>query len=247
MTERPECCPYPDDLEGCRASLIRAKGEDSLDQHCIFEGLRANCPQCRKVLREGLYDEQSRNKATGTGGNPRELEEACKQVVLSGYPLGIQAIAEIFVESYYRLVRSKIRQRHIKDRGLPSADDVFQKVFVNLHQHLRKGASVRGPLAAYVSSVTGHECFRSLKEAAAHGISRWEDLQIKTSVSTTLLPSSAIECWEDLDRQLVRSDQGNLINRIIFAQAVPGGLQNGQDTFRQASNGGLATPLGHVR
>jgi len=216
-------CRCPEDLEGCRQSLIRAWREGSIGEYCIMEGLRANLHQCRQVLLEGLYDKTSprkgpADKVTGAARQKKDFDEACKAVVFLGYPLEIKAIPEVFHEAYYRLVRTVIRNFGTTNKGRSSADDVFQNVFLALHKHFRKGASVRGPLAIYVTRVTINKCFECLRKAAGH-ISLPEDaVQIETSLSTTLLPPSVVECWEDLDQRLFRSEQGNLINRIIFAQ-----------------------------
>jgi len=98
---------------------------------------------------------------------------------------------------------------------------VSQQVLANLHEYFHKGGSVKGRLATYVARVTVNECFRARKDAAKHtGLREAKErkVEIGTSLSTALLPPSAVECWEDLDERLFHSKQGNLINRIIFAQ-----------------------------
>ncbi len=223
MARASTFCRCPEDLEGCRQSLIQAWREGSIGEYCIMEGLRANLHQCRQVLLEGLYDKTSQpkgsaGKVTEAVRQKKDFEEACKHVVLLGYPLEIGAIGEVFYEAYYNLVRTIIHRFGIKDDSQPSADDVSQQVLTNLHEHFRKGVSVERPLAAYITSVTVYECFRWLKDVTGHINLSEDQVQIETSLSTTLLPPSVVECWEDLDQRLFRSEQGNLINRIIFAQ-----------------------------
>jgi len=233
MTETSEFCQYPGDREGCCRLLLQAWGEGSVDKHCIIEGLRANWHQCRHVLLDGLYDRTSQHKGpadkmTEAVGQKKDLEEACKQVVLFGYPLEIKAIHEVFYEAYYRLVRCIIHRFRIKDDGQPSADDISQDVFANLHEHFRKGRSVKGPLATYIARVTINECFRGLRDAAGRTSLLEEQVEIETSLSIALLPPSVVELWEDLDQQLLHSQYGNLINRIIFAQRCLEACSTGQ-------------------
>lgn len=206
MTSKPEFCRYPGDTEGCRRSLIQACSKGSVEKHCIFEGLRVGWHRCRQVLLEGL---KSKNL---------DLHEACKRVVLIGCPSEIKAIDEVFYEAYYQFVRSIIRRYGVKDNGQPSADDVFQGAFGNLLEHFRKGASVEGRLQPYIASVTLHEYFKQLRETQRHASFPEDQIQIRTSLSTVLLPTSVVERWEDIDHRLSRSDQGDLINRTIVAQ-----------------------------
>lgn len=113
VASKPAFCRYPGDVEGCHRSLIQAWREGSVDKHCIFEGLQANCQQCRQVLLEGLESKTSPPKRSGGSVSTLpcrldDLHEACKQVVLPGFPLEIRAIDEVFYEAYYRRVRSII-------------------------------------------------------------------------------------------------------------------------------------------
>lgn len=223
MAKAPTFCCHPDDLDGCRKSLTQAWREGSIGEYCIMEGLRANLHQCRQVLLEGLYDKtsprrESSAEATAARGQSNGLDEACKVVVLLGYPLEVKAVQEVFHEAYYKLVRSKIYKFGIRDNDDPSADDVFQNVFLNIHKQFRRGASIRGPLAVYITRVALHECFRWLRDAARHTSLPEDVVEIETSLSYALLPPPVVEYWEHLDHRLSNSDQGDLINRIILAQ-----------------------------
>jgi len=119
MARASTFCHHPEDLDGCRQSLTQAWREGSISEYCIMEGLRANLHQCRQVLLEGLYDKTSPRKGpadevTAPAGQKKDLEEACKAVVLFGYPLEIGAIGEVFYEAYYNLVRTIIHRFGIK-------------------------------------------------------------------------------------------------------------------------------------
>jgi hypothetical protein len=57
VEETAESCPFADDPDRCRDSLVRAWREGTLAGHCIFAGLAADRQQCRQVLRKGLYDD----------------------------------------------------------------------------------------------------------------------------------------------------------------------------------------------
>ena len=224
MAKAPTFCRCPEDLEGCRQSLIRAWCEGSIGEYCIMEGLRANLHQCRQVLLEGLYDKTSPRrdssaKATAARGQKNGLHEACKAVVLLGYPLEIKAVQAVFHEAYYNLVRTIIHRFGIKDDSQPSADDVSQQVFTNLHKQFHKGASVRAPLAAYIIRVTVNACAKALQsEQKQHKLKSGYQPGKGNYFLAVFLQPSVVECWEDLDQRLFRSEQGNLINRIIFAQ-----------------------------
>ena len=218
MTEMAEFCRYPEDIEGCRRSLIRDWQGGSLREHCIFRGLRADGHQCRQVLSNGLYSRGLTGENTGPAAGKADLKEACKQVVLLGYPLQIKAIHNIFVEAYYELVRTVAHRAGMKDDSEPSADDISQQVFADLHEYLLKGGHVKGSLSAYIASTTIHECFRAFKEASRHLTPRPQGVEIGTSPWAEPVPPPIAECWEHLDWRLSRSDQGDVINRTIFAQ-----------------------------
>jgi len=130
MTEETPLCPHPEDLEGCRKALIEALYRKLILQHCIMEGLRRNFPQCRQVLLEGLR-------------GSRSFAEACKQVVLTGYPQDIKTIPDILYEAYHRLVRTMILKQGITQVSQPSVDDVCQEVFLTLHKYLYWGLNVQ--------------------------------------------------------------------------------------------------------
>ena len=218
MTQMAEFCRYPTDIEGCCQSLIQSWQGSSLSEHCIFEGLRADRHQCRQVLLNGLYSKGSTGENPGPAAGKADLKEACKQVVLLGYPLKIKAVQELFYTAYYQLVQTVVHRTGTKDDGEPSADDISQQVFADLHEHLVKGGHVKGSLSAYIASTTIHECFRAFKEASRHLTPLPETLEIGTSPYAEPVPPPVAECWEHLDWRLSRSDQGDVINRTIFAQ-----------------------------
>lgn len=89
---------------------------------------------------------------------------------------------------------------------------------MGLHKHFREGAHVEGSLATYVAKSAVYECFRAREEAAGHADLSLEQVQIETTLSTAILPSSVVELWEYLDGELCRLRQGDLIDRTIFAQ-----------------------------
>ena len=222
MGKTPTFCHHQEDLDGCRSSLVNAWCEGSVGKHCIMEGLRADWHQCRQVLLEGLKSRTYPRRGTGgpaaKGGQDNDVHEACKAVTLLGYPMEVKAIQDTFYEAYYKLVRSIIHKFGIRDDGDPSADDVFQNVFTSLHKQFRREASVKRPLAAYVAKVAVNECFRSLKNATGRASLAEEQVQTRASRPSALLPPPVVENWEHLDHRLLRSEQGNLINRIILAQ-----------------------------
>jgi len=222
MTATAEFCQYPGDHDGCCLSLIQSCREDSTDKHCIFEGLKANCRQCRDVLQQGLYNKNSQV-------NNAELQQACKEVVLLGYPLRIKVIPEIFYESYYKLVRSVIYRYGIKDNDDPSADDVFQNVFRNLHKQFLRGASVKGSLTTYITTVTLNECYRAIRSAHKQvNLENEDEIKDVKHSSATFIPFEAVDLWEYFDRQLLRSAWNELKNRIILAQQCIEGCSSGK-------------------
>lgn len=189
----------------------------------MMEGLKANWPQCRQVLVEGLHNKISTREGSrglmAAGHQTVELSEACKAVLFLGYSLEIEALQEAFYEAYYRLIRSLTYRFGITDSGDPSADDVSQNVFTNLHKQFRKGVPVRGPLAGYIARVTINECGRAKRSKWKQVNLTYED-QIKEEQpsSAMFMPPGVVENWEYFDHKLLNSDQGNLINRIILAQ-----------------------------
>lgn len=223
MMATPAFCRHPGDLDGCRRSLIQALSGGSISRHCIIEGLRVDLDQCRQVLLEGLYDKASQRKGP-TGRVPdvavqkKELSEACKQVVLLGYPLEIKSLRQVFYEAYYRLVRSVIYRFGITDDGQPSADDVFQKVFLGLHKRFLKGASIEVRLSTYIERTVVNACIEAISSAWRRAnLTDEGELEGQTTPSTVFVPPGVVENWEHLDYQLLNSDQGNLINRTILA------------------------------
>lgn len=207
MSKESFSCPHPDDPEGCRRALIEAHRRETLAQHCMIEGLRRNFQQCRQVLLEGLKEGHS------------QTAEPCKQVVLVGFPLEIPALEEIFYEAYYRIVRSRIYRFGIQDTDQPSADDVFQTVFVNLIEHFRRGDPDVRSLSGYVRRSTFYECLKVKKQSQKYLSLGETQHEIEDSQPyITFLPPRAVEKWEQTDDRLLRSRRGSLINRIILAQ-----------------------------
>jgi DNA-directed RNA polymerase specialized sigma24 family protein len=189
----------------------------------MMEGLKTNWPRCRQVLLEALKGKTPSGKdprqPKTTGVQYSEISEACKAMLLLGYPLEIEAMQEAFHEAYYRLIRFFIYRFGIRDSDDPSADDIFQNVFLNLHSYFKRGTSVEGPLAGYIKAVTINECIKAKSPARKHISLEDEDLiEHKKSPSTVVVPPEVVENWEYFDRKLLDSDQGNLINRIILAQ-----------------------------
>ena len=223
MAQIAPFCRHPEDLEGCRVLLVQTSKQATLKDHCIFEGLRAGWFQCKQVLLDGLYRQDKQKK--GPGSNPatapvetEELEQACKEVALLGLPQGIKAVWDVFYEAYYKLVRSTIHRYGIDDNHDPSADDVFQNVFVSLARHFQKQRSIKARLSSYIVSVTMNECYTATQKQWRRKKQGYEDemRELKESAAV-FLPPKVVEKWEQLDNRLARTDQGDLINRIILA------------------------------
>lgn len=92
-----------------------------------------------------------------------KLEKVCKEIFLFGYTLEIKAIYDVFYKAYYRLIETVIHRLGFRNNTSPSSDDIFQQVFANLHKQFLKGASVKGPLKKYITTVTVNECFRPIR------------------------------------------------------------------------------------
>lgn len=98
MDKIAEFCRYPADSESCQKSLLQAWNEGMLAEHCIFQGLRSNWHRCRQLLLAGLTPRPLQHESDGH--RIEGLGEACKQVILLGYPLEIRVIADVFYEAY---------------------------------------------------------------------------------------------------------------------------------------------------
>ncbi len=224
MGKVAEFCRHSGDINGCKLSLVKSWQEGTLEKHCIFEGLRANLYQCRQVLHEGFYDPKAESKVASMARSATirvsksDFEEACKEVSLIGFPEGIEALWDVFYEAYYKIVQSAIHRFGIRDDEEPSAYDVFQGVFKNLLDHFQKRRTVKNQLSTYVRSVTIHECYKVIRCALKRRTSTYEDdlREAKASVAV-FAPPRVVEHWEDLDDRLLKSDQGDVINRIILA------------------------------
>jgi RNA polymerase sigma factor (sigma-70 family) len=224
MTNIAEFCPHPDDPESCKKELIKRLQDGSLEKHCIFEGLRANWHQCRQVLLEGFYSPKAKSEEDSTAGikmthvSKSDLDEACKNIALLGFPEGIAAIWEVFYEAYYGLVRSTIRRMGIRDNEEPFADDVFQQAFENLLEHFQKKRAVKGRFSTYVTSVTVNACYNAINKAWKRKTLTYEDkLKEKKDAVAVFVPPEVLEHWEELDNELSKSNQGDVKNRIILA------------------------------
>lgn len=229
MPASPAYCQHPDNLEGCRQALVKAWKALALAEHCVIEGLRQEFGSCRDVLLGGLVRGRAAGKKGSGEGQDRPdpcdaFQAACQAAVLLGYQQDLSGAKAVFAEAYYQLVRYAIRKFGFRDSGTPSADDVYQQVFLGLHQCLRKGATVDpGRLGSYVWQTAAHACFRALRSVRPHlevgevpsqgGRMRiWPHPDHRRVLETV-----AAEAWEDLDWRLSRTEQGDLINRIILA------------------------------
>ncbi len=229
MPASPAYCQDPDNLEGCRQALVKAWKALALAEHCVIEGLRQSFGPCGDVLVGGL----SRGRAAGKKGSGQgqdrsapddAFQAACQTAVLLGYQQDLAGAKAALIKAYYQLVRCAIRKFGFEDSGTPSADDVYQEAFLGLHQRLRKGATVEpGRLGVYVWQTAMHACFRALRSKRPH-------LEVGEAPSQggrmriwprpdhqRFLEAEAAEAWEDLDWRLSRTEQGDLINRIILA------------------------------
>jgi hypothetical protein len=107
----------------------------------------------------------------------------------------------------------------LKDNTLPSADDISQEVFGDLHKFFQKGASVTKSIRQVVISSTYHACIAAINKARKQ-ISVPDDYEAiaRTFPSIDIFPPRVIENWEDMDNKLLNSKYGDIINRIILAQ-----------------------------
>ncbi len=237
MVESPTFCQYPGDVPGFQQALITAWRAGVLSGHCVLDGLKAGCRQCFEEVLKGICGIGIIRATTGKATAQRcqgngDLRAACKGVVLEGYHQGIRAAQELLVEAYRRLVRCAIYRCGLTDTANPSADDVFQDVFQGLHARLQKSAGIKaGHLGGYVWMTVVHACRRALGSDAVAVESVNEERAEKVwpqQPSNMRLDSSVVEAWEDLDHQLGRSGEGDLINRIILAHKCIEGQRTGK-------------------
>lgn len=219
MTQRPEFCRYSENPDNCRLPLVEAWRKKTIDKYCIIEGLKTDFDQCQEVLQNGIYKDKAKGpavKLSSSQAERSELEKACKEIFLFGYPLEIKAIYEVFYKAFYRLIRTVIYRFGFSDNTNPSSDDIFQQVFLNLHRQFLKGASIKGPLKAYVAKVTTYECFRLLRSKRRKANLADEDnIQETTYFATAIIPFEAVDLWEHFDNRLSASEHGNLINMVL--------------------------------
>jgi hypothetical protein len=217
MTTNSDLCHHPEDIAACRRLLVKTKRDEAIDRHCILNGLREGRDQCRRVLLEGLAKQESQD--TTACGSPPELRQACDEVLLCGYPLGIKAIPEIFYEAYWKYVRSIIRKRLGSNKRTQSdQDDIFQTTFEQLHERLQKGGETIACLKGYVATVTVNTCSNPRFRSKETRLEDEESIIIRhQNPSMELVPPDVVDTWEDQDYRLVHTNQGDLINRIILA------------------------------
>lgn len=226
MDSDERLCQYPKDVEACRQSLIRAWREDSLLTHCIFLGLQEGLETCRKALKEGLYDEhRSGTLSSGSAFYKSDLYKACKQVVLSGYPLGIGAIYSVFHETFFKFVREVSRRYGVTDEGSPSRYDVIQEVFLELHKYFGRGLTIEAPLHVYIAKSVINTCKRLKKAEQKHACPPDRDEILNICPSDITVPPLVAETWEHFDHRLTNSKRGDLINRIILAHLILEGVR----------------------
>jgi DNA-directed RNA polymerase specialized sigma24 family protein len=242
MADSPSFCQHPGDPEGCGQGLVAAREHLRLAEHCVMEGLRHNCEACCNILVKGLYDDKAEAEGGDCGAedlsvDPEAYKATCQTAVLIGYEKGFGGAKRVFVQAYHRLVRYVVAKFGLTESSIPSADDVYQDVFLGLHKHLSKGASVDpGMLGAYVRQAAVHACFRAKKSEASRpeamsevsGGGTGRRVWPSGTVQRPILEADDIEAWEQLDWQLSRTDQGDLVNRLILAHKCMRGQRRGE-------------------
>jgi len=208
-------CQYRGDGGACRRSLVAAYRKGSLAKHCIFAGLATSREQCREVLVSGLREDWPDHFADGA--DTEDFRQACKQVVLVGYQRRIPEAQAVLYSAFHRLVRYIIEHRfRLVEDGQPSADDVFQQTWADIHERFSKGICVKRCLATYIAAVTARTAGRLIRKAHQHKESRNLGFLRETAAPFGLIPSPVVEAWEEWDYRLCQTDQGNLINRTIL-------------------------------
>jgi len=231
MVQQPAFCRFPLSLKDCGQALVQALREHVLQQHCIIEGLRASLRQCEELILGGLAPPPSSAASESVFSDLQHREgllSACEQALLAGYALNLQAAGELFVKAYYRLVRSIIYRQGFTDDGIPSADDVYQDVFLGLHSSLSKKVVIKegSHLSCYVASSAFYACGKAAKrrdsDVATSAVPAEDDEPEKipsiwpSPIRPSVLTAAEVEEWEEGDWRLRMAKQ-NLINRIIFA------------------------------
>jgi len=222
MTEASEFCGYPSDHLGCSLSLVQTWKKGLLDDHCIFKGLLVNNLQCKYVLGKGLYDEDNSFELP-EGVSREDFADACRDVVLAGFPRRIKAVWSVFYQSYYKMVRTAIERYGLRENSNPSADDVSQDVFIELRNRLSKGGETIRSFSPYIWKTTFNMC-KKAKAKARRRLHLAEEgslgKPVHHSQSCNAVPTEVIEAWEHLDKKLQNTNQGDPINRIILAHEV---------------------------
>jgi hypothetical protein len=225
MANTADFCEHPDDVKACLSSLIKAYRENTLSNHCIFEGLREDLPQCRDVLQLCLDPEDFlRNhpefKPICLHFKIEELQETGKLLLRFGYPQQIEVLRHVFFETFSHTIYSAVRH-YINKKDVFDADDAYQNTCTNLHKHLLKGDSIKKHLRPYIYTAAKNECYRVLK-------SKKHDDNAKDSTGEPPKPtrsSSFPYCitskgWEHCDKQVQQTTKGDIINRIIIGQRL---------------------------
>ena len=220
-------CRFSNDVRGCQASLAEAGDNGTVAQHCVMTGLKADWPQCKGVLLTQLSSRGSAKAGTspGSGQGSGGLTTACETAVLLGYKLALPPAMRLFHDAHTGLIRWMAHNCGLQDDSDPSADDVCQTVFKDMHPLLsRGGLELRsGRLATYVRTAAVRVCaeflrMRKAREAANEILE--EALPRPGAVPRYValwIPMEVVEKWKDLDERLLRTGQGRLANRVILA------------------------------
>ena len=231
MTDRPDSCQHPDDVEGCCQSLIQAWREKRLAQHCMIEGLRKDCRDCEAIMLAGLYPEAQKGKASARLTDrhwANDLEAACEEIVILGYALGLDAAQETFVEAYEGLVGQIIGAHKLRDHS--EAQDAFQVTFVGLHRHFSKpGRTMKHGLRPYVCKAARNTC-KSIQADRWKWFGQGRVIRLEEGLaidgtpaylqSDAPIPDGVLECWEAADEHLRETRRRSLVDRIILAGSV---------------------------
>jgi len=237
MTGSPTFCRHPADPDACRRLLVAEWREGRLARHCVMAGLGADHAQCREVLLRGIrpqagdVDPDTDPSATN-GVSGEALRKACEESVLLGYASNLPAAQQVFLDAYHRAIRCAVARFGITEAGEPGAEDLFQEIVLGLHKRLLKGLSLEScSLATYVWRAAAHACAKAASAKRESGALD-EEVPVRRiwparEPPVGILPE-VTEAWEELDQALRRSDQGNLVNRIILAQKCLAGYRSGK-------------------
>lgn len=231
MVETPPFCRFPSDPDGWSRALVQVWREDSWTEHCVLEGLQADCAQCVALLLEGVSASTTGTRGSNGEGREdhslsRDLATACEAVVLRGYHSGLRAARRIFYDAYHKAVRFGIHKFGFTSGSQPADDDVLQEVFLGLHNFFRRGGGVRpGCLSGFVWQSAVNACRRAIGR-------KYKEPRKASDVETPATADAAeydwVDLWEDFDRQLGLSGRGHLINRVVLAHMCLEGRSTGR-------------------